>query len=352
MPRDVIVWVDTDAKPLAPENMDVLLISTEGAKPYKVYKDIEEVGEDFADISRVYQQAKRIYEQVNSMSGYMVRDLAIVGVNAPTTPADLITEIENLQQSHRDWYCFMTDQESDDYIVALSAWAMATEPTLAQMRAGVEDFRKIYFAQTTNKTLKITTGRTVLVYTDPDKATEEAAAAWFGNVAPYYPFNVTWKFKTLDGVTPSALGMADKDRLDEANINYYTTENKYDYMKNGICADGEWIDVLLGKDYLTKVIRDEFYKILVGNPNIPYTDTGFTICAQAVQNGMAAGVEKHIVARDPATGLPMYEMKIPRWVDSTKEQRFNRMMPPIPWKAQLEGAIHAVETEGVLAVQL
>ena len=41
MPKDVIVVVDIDAKPAGTESLDILLVSTEGAKDVATYRDLE-----------------------------------------------------------------------------------------------------------------------------------------------------------------------------------------------------------------------------------------------------------------------------------------------------------------------
>ena len=49
MPKDVIVVVNIDAKPTGTESLDILLISTEGKKDCKVYRDLEVIKTDYAN---------------------------------------------------------------------------------------------------------------------------------------------------------------------------------------------------------------------------------------------------------------------------------------------------------------
>lgn len=48
----------------------------------------------------------------------------------------------------------------------------------------------------------------------------------------------------------------------------------------------------------------------------------------------------------------MFTINIPKYADSTDEQRRNRVMPDITWEALLSGAVHQVKTKGVLRVSL
>ena len=99
----------------------------------------------------------------------------------------LITAIETLRQTDDDWYMLLTDQDGDDYVKALCAWAEGTEPTEAELGAGEEDHRKFYFGQTDNLSLAVKNRRCALIYTDTENLDEEADAAYLGNVGPFYP---------------------------------------------------------------------------------------------------------------------------------------------------------------------
>ena len=48
----------------------------------------------------------------------------------------------------------------------------------------------------------------------------------------------------------------------------------------------------------------------------------------------------------------MFTVVIPKYAESTEDQRRNRVMPDITWEAQLAGAVHQVKTKGVLRATL
>lgn len=322
MARDVVVYVTTDTARRPRETMDILLVNTGGAKDFKDYRSIDEVEEDYAAGTRTYQQAEAIFRQITSLSGYMVAKVYIVGVETPASTTDLLAAMETLKTDRDEWYAFMTDQESSEYIQALAAWAESTEPTLAQLRLGIEDQRRLYLYQSSDldfvQTVK--NGRVIPCYTDAEYISEEIAAAYFGNCAPFYPESATWKFKTPDGITPTSLSRENKERLEEAYVNFMTEENKKQYMKNGTCADGEFIDVLIGKDYITQLIRTNFYELLVAVKKVPYTDQGFTLLAQCVQQAVFKCTDLGIIARDPDTGYPVWTITIPTRAEATDDE--------------------------------
>lgn len=288
------------------------------------------------------------------------------GKDAMTAADSLIETIQQFQRDEdNDWYYFMTDRDEDDYVAALAKFAEASEPSEAELGAGAEDHRKFYMGQTTNKAFACLTARAAVIYTDPEYISEEPDASYTGNVGPFYPKNVTWKFKRpQDGNAATSEGAklislpkltdGEREQLKENHVNYLTEECKRQYVKEGVCLNGEFIDVVLGGDWIAKRMRGLLYDILLNNANVDYTDSGFALIATAVSQALseAADQDHNIVARDQESKAGIFVVNIPTFADSTDEQRRNRVMPDITWEAQLSGAVHQVKTKGILSVSL
>jgi len=290
----------------------------------------------------------------------------INGADRLSAPDALIETIKQFQKDvDNDWYYFMTDRDEPEYVKALAKFAEASEPTEAELGVGIEDHRKFYMGQTTDKNFADNTARAAVIYTSEDLISEEPDASYTGNVGPFYPKNVTWKFKrpqdgnasTSEGaklITLPKLTEGERDQLVENHVNFLTEEYKRQYVKEGVCLNGEFIDVVLGADWIAKRMRDLLYDILLENANIDYTDAGFGLIATAVLQALAeASDEDHnIIARDPETKSGIFTVKIPKYAESTETQRRNRVMPDITWEALLCGAVHQVKTKGVLRASL
>lgn len=123
----------------------------------------------------------------------------------------------------------MTDKSEDEYIEALAAFAENSEPTEIELKSGVEDHRKVYFGQTSNKELKVSHARAAVIYTE--NLDEHADAAWIGAVGPWYPQYVTWKFKMPAGMTYPALSADEIKALENNSVNFVTNEYKRNYIK-------------------------------------------------------------------------------------------------------------------------
>lgn len=288
------------------------------------------------------------------------------GKDAKTAVESFIEQIKKFQSEvDNDWYYLLTDKDEDEYVTALAKFAEASEPSEAELGAGVEDHRKFYMGQTSNKAFVCNTARAAVIYADADNLNEEPDASYTGNVGPFYPTGVTWKFKrpqdgnadTSEGeklISLPKLTEGERDALLENHVNYLTEEYKRQYVKDGTCLDGEFIDIVLGADWIAKRMRDLLYDMLLENANINYGDDGFGLIATAPAQALAeAADEDHsIIARDAETRAGVFTINIPKYADSTDEQRRNRVMPDITWEALLSGAVHQVKTKGVLRVSL
>lgn len=366
MAKDVIVVVQRDALPSEKESLDILLVSTTGAHPVKEYRDVASVEAVFGPDGpspnpKIVRKATTLFNQgKTSLADTLVGKLKIVGVESPKSAEALISAIKQFQETDNDWYYLLTDKDDDTYVTALAQFAEASEPTEAELGAGAEDHRKFYMGQTSNKAFSCSAARAAVIYTDKAFIAEEPDASYTGNVGPFYPTSVTWKFKRPQDGNASVSKLISLPKLTEAerntllsnHVNFLTEEYKRQYVKDGTCLNGEFIDTILGGDWIAKRMRDLLYTIMLENPNINYGDDGFGFVATAVLQALAEAVDLNIIARDPESKQGIYSVSIPRYADSTEEQRSNRVMPDITWEAQLAGAVHQVKTKGVLRASL
>lgn len=359
MPNDVIVVVDIDAKPKGVETLDILLLSTEGKKDMKTYRDLTVINTDYPGKKVAAMAAAMFNQGKTTLATTLIRKVRIAGIEAPVGDDEkakataLVAAVEEIREKDDDWYILLTDQTSPEAVEALAAWVEASEPTEAELGAGIEDHRKLYFGQTSKKEGNPSNARAIVVYADQDKLqTEWADAAYLGNVGPFYPQSVTWKFKRPQGISVPDLTAAERDALAEQYVNFLTVEYKREYVKNGSCLDGEFIDVQIGADYIAKTMRDNLYDIFLNNATIGYTDEGFSIVADGVYKALNRAVDLGIIARDPESRQGVYNVDVPKRSEATDEQARSRQMPDIAWEALLEGAVHSVKVKGVLRATL
>lgn len=356
MSRDVVVNISLETPSISANEMNVLILSTEGVKAFKTYSTLAEVADDYTTVvdetvveTKAYKKAKALFAQQNQFATGQIGKVSMVGIAEPANAESLTQSLNTIKASNDDWYVLLTDQDADEMIVAMAEWADGT----ANTGASNTDRPKVYFAKTSNGALDVDSQRAVIVYCDDEvKSTEEPDAAWVGYNAPVYPRATNWKFKRPSGVTPAVLTDSEKTALEAANINFMTTENKRNYMKNGVCSDGTFIDEIIGADYITFLMQDKLYDTFLQNDKIPYTDDGFTLIAGAILSALEQAAVLGIIAIDAESGSPTYNINIPTFASATAEQRATRTMPDINWEAQQQSAVNSARTNGVLRITL
>lgn len=352
MSKDVVVVVSLEKVDAAMDALDILLISTAGKKDAKTYTNLEDLKADWPDGTAIHGMAAAMFGQgkARPTPASLIKKVKVVGFAEPETAEALVGAVKEYQSIDNDWYIFLTDKTDGEYISALAKFAEDSEPSEAELTAGMEDHRKFYFAQTDDKTFSCKARRSAVIYTEDLK--EHAEAAWIGAVGPWYPQSVTWKFKMPVGISVPALEAGEIDALEEAHVNFVTDEYKKNYIKNGCCLDGEWIDAILGGDWIAMRMREKLYDIFMTNPNIPYTDAGFTLVAAGVFETLDEATGYAIIAEDPESGAGIYSVAVPKRTEATDIQAASRQMPDIGWEAQLSGAVHGVKVKGLLKVSL
>jgi hypothetical protein len=290
----------------------------------RTYYNLDEVEADFGGDSTVYRKCSALFDQgKTTLSDMLIGKVRIAGIPEPggSTPRDqaegIANMIEGLREANDDWYFLLTTKDGDELNATLAAWAESTEPTRAEQYADVEDHRKIYVFQTSNKALGISNRRAIAVYTN-DLA-QHADAALVGNVGPFYPRSVTWKFKRPQGLTVPPLTRVEKDALAAASVNYMTREYKRDYIKEGVMCNGDFIDNQLATDWIALHIRENIYDLKLKMPKVPYSDEGFTLIAGCVFSALDEAASLDMLSRDLSTGAGIYKENRVNACDGDKE---------------------------------
>ena len=99
MAKDVIVVVQRDALPKEKESLDILLVSTTGAQPVQVYRDVESVEMVYGDDgptpnAKVVRKAKTLTNQgKTTLADTLVGKFKVVGFEPPSRSAASILEL-------------------------------------------------------------------------------------------------------------------------------------------------------------------------------------------------------------------------------------------------------------------
>lgn len=168
---------------------------------------------------------------------------------------------------------------------------------------------------------------------------------------------ITLMYKQEPGITAETLTETQIDALEAKNGNVFVTyNNDTAIIEQGKCASGDYIDSVIGIDWLRGQIQTNLYNLLYQSPSkIPQTDAGNhqlatgieAACQQGVVNGLLGpGVWNsngfgQIEAGDfLSKGFYVYTPPITSQSQADREQRKS---VPFQVAAKLAGAVHTAD---------
>lgn len=170
-------------------------------------------------------------------------------------------------------------------------------------------------------------------------------AALIGQMLAYPAGSATWAFKNLAGIPFVKLNSNQRLVAFSKNVNTYEQRGGANIIKDAKMSSGEYIDIIVGVDWLQSRIVERIYGRLNNLQKISYTDAGIAIIVAEVRAQLDQGIAQEVIAEDPP-----YAVTFPRARDVPVADRANRFLPDIKFTARLAGAIHSVEVRGVVSI--
>jgi len=270
----------------------------------------------------------------------------------PYVPSvSVVTDLTAIQDVNDDWYALACTDRTKATVLDIAAWiesqvkifgTASDDPNIILYPPGSgSGFDSTSIAYTF---FSLGYVRTFVLYHD-EAASDYPECAWFGAVLPLTPGSETWKFKTLNSISYS-----DLTSTQQANV-FAKSANTYEYLggvgitQNGTMAQGEYIDIIRGVDWLTSTIQSYVYSVLVNSPKVPYTDSGITAIESQIRRALQQGVSNNFIAADP-----QYQIFVPKAVNVPPIDKANRILRNVSFQATLAGAIQAVQITGTVSV--
>lgn len=272
------------------------------------------------------------------------KGLSILPLVAVNPVADDLTAINNANST---WYALIATTRDVATVKSIAAWVEArtklfgtasNDTNIINVPAGTDTTSIAAFLN------QLGYVRTFVMY-HQDAAFDYPEAAWFGRVLPLEPGSETWKFKTLAGISYSNLTTTQSNTALAKKANTYEFVGGVGITANGTVAQGEYIDIIRGVDWLTARIQEFVFSVLVNNPKVPYTDAGIAVIESEVKRALSLGVSNDFLASDPAP-----RTSVPKAADVPPTDKANRILRNVKFTATLAGAIHAVVIRGTVSV--
>jgi hypothetical protein len=165
---------------------------------------------------------------------------------------------------------------------------------------------------------------------------------------------ITLKFKQEPGVVAESLNTNQANAAEAKNANIFVNyNNDTAIIEQGVMADGTFVDIVTGTDWLAVELQQRVYNLLYTSPTkIPQTNPGMAlltttceaVCTQGVTNGLLApGVWNSngfgLLKQGDYLEKGFY-VYAPNVDTQDPADRADRLAVPIQVAAKLAGAIH------------
>lgn len=258
----------------------------------------------------------------------------------------LASDLDAIQLENGDWYALVTLYNSDAYLKAAAAWvesADAPKIYAADLCDSEAATLAVLGSDTADDLHTLAYARTFVCY-HPSPA-DMFGAAWCGKVLPLDPGSETWKFKTLSGVTPVSTTSTQRVNLRAKKANTIQTVAGRNITWEGTTADGDFIDVQRGLDWLEDDMTKSVFEALAGANKVPMTNPGIAVIEAKVWGSLKRAVNMGILDT-----LDKDAVTVPKVADISSTNRALRLLPDVKFKCRLAGAIHKVQISGVVSV--
>lgn len=305
----------------------------------RVYGSLAELTDDgWASTDAVYKMANAIFMQNPTVN-------KIVVGRADSGDADVAASLNAIMSEDNSWYGLLVDQAMASDYDDIAAWVEANKKIFIfwTTDANTPDGTKATDPASVLKTAGYDRSA-VIFHTAPSTGNDYPDAAWMGEGFPYDPGTSTWAYKTLKGVAADNITPAKETALQNKNCNYYSEVGGVNITQEGKVASGEWIDIIIGTDWIEARLRENVFSALVNNRKIPYDDTGITLIEGLVKGVLNQAAAAGILQADSIV------VTVPRYADIPQSDKLARNLPDVKFTALYQGAIHRTTINGTISV--
>lgn len=336
------VIVNIDIKKTTGLNVDfgkpLIIAELTSAVAYKEFASLEEVKETYTGNTdaekKVIAMAEMIFKQEHKPKKIAIACCSPAEESA-STPAlvDLLNSMYD-----KDWYYLLCADNTQNIVIALADVIEANK-------------RKMYVTRTSTNTVleaikakKYT--RTVVFFHEPVE--EYADAGLVGECGARTVGEITWKFKTINGLTPADYTQTKIDSIHADGGICYVTKAGDNITSEGIVVSGEYIDVMNAMDWIQFNVEYRVQKLFNSNPKIPYTNNGISMIENEVLGVLQTAYSNGIIAEND-DNIPEYSTDFPGRSETSALDRQKREYNLGSFEAVLSGAIHVAVIRGYIS---
>lgn len=344
----VNVQISRETAAIAQAGFGVALIVGESAQSVfdvgevvKTYTSLDEMVLDgFAVSDPEYLAAQRLMGQKNKPAKFLVGLVTLAA--DPEATSTWAAELGAIFQADSSWYALIPAEYGAQDLDAAAAYVATVDRIMAVTVHGADTLTNA--TSGIAHTLKTANHDRVAMFYHAT-ATEQLAAASLGERLPMVPRTGTFKFKSLSGSPVSTLNPTEITNARAKNVNLYLSYGGTPIITEGVMASGEFIDVIIGTDWLKARIAENVFSRLANLPKVEYSDVGFSVVESAIREVLAAGVRNGIILDDETLTV-----NVPLKATIPVNDRAARILPDVTFTATLSGAVHFVQIRGTVSI--
>lgn len=307
-----------------------LILGTSKDVPYTKFNDILEVAEIFNVETKEYRMAQRIFGQNPAPPQIAIFSILPTAEDVLTTL--LLTTINEIVETHNDWYYLTCTENSDDVVNALGGWTETQIKTYWVTTQNLELVNSLQYENTI-----------VMYHENPNALVAEGLVA---TAATNDPGSLTFKFKGVRGVLESDIRATDLATLHQNGGFSYIEKMGVLQTTEGTVTTGEYIDIVMAGHWMKVRMEEEAQFLAVNTKKIPYDSRGIAMLTSVVQKVIHRAGQQEIVRVDD-DGNFVYSIQALRREEVSVNDVANRVYNGLRWEIELAGAIHSGTISGI-----
>lgn len=303
-----------------------------------------EVSTSDYDAADLGGESSELYKAFQTyLSQEVIAPVVVIGCKK-STDATYGAAIDAIRTENDSWYVCVTLSKVKADILAVAAKIETIDP--GKIHCALTAEADVINAVASNTALELKTAgyyRTALVYSSDTAAYANAAQASYFS---FEPGSITFNYKELRTVKAESLTAQQRANLIDQNCQYQAeVRGLKRLLDSGMVSSGEWIDTMLGIDWLTARMSEGVFGILATAPKVPYTKGGAAVVETEMKRNLAVASDDpyNFINDDYTTSAPN-----PRAASSA--DRAGRKLGGFTFTATPQGAIHIVGIRGKLVV--
>ena len=254
-----------------------------------------------------------------------------------TANAGIVTDLGAIFAADSNWYSLALDSYSSAVVTAAMVWVEAKAIIMAAQSA---DWTVKDSGTTTDVASLLKASNYTRVFGSwSGELGGSRAAAWAARIVAVNPGLENPAFKLLGGQAYDELTTTERATILGKRFSVYEKTAGQNHTFDGKIPSGEYIDQVIGADWIKFRMQEEVFGVFLNNANVPQTNVGI---------GMVESAARAVLKRASSASFPILDptsivVSVPDILDVPSADRLARNLPDVTWTARYQGSFNSVK---------